>query len=51
MEKITRFAAIKRFFESDGGRKVTMEEMKQLEERGELAGLAAQELGVELIAG
>ncbi len=42
--------AIRTFFEADGGRKVNMEELKTLplEDRRELAALAAAQLGVEL---
>ncbi len=52
MEKMNRMKAIRTFFESDGGRKVSMDEMKALtvEDRKELAELAAKELGVELEA-
>ena len=51
-EKMNRMKAIRTFFESDGGRKVTMDEMKALtsEERKELAELSAATLGVELEA-
>ena len=50
MEKISRVAAIKRYFEADGGRKVEMREMQALskEEREYLAVEAAKQLGVEL---
>lgn len=50
MEVLTKMQAIKTFFESEGGRKVTMEEMKALtpEDRTELAELAARALRVEL---
>lgn len=50
MEKISKIKAIKLFFEADGGRKVTMEELKELnnEERREIGRMCADELGVEL---
>ncbi len=50
METISKVAAIKRYFELDGGRQLKMDELKQLtaEDREELAKLAAKELGVEL---
>lgn len=46
MEAPTNAAAIKAFFQSNGGRKVTMEEFKQLSkgEREELGQLAADAL-------
>jgi hypothetical protein len=46
---MTNVAAIKLFFESDGGRKVTMEEMKALsvDERAEIGKLCMEELIVE----
>ena len=49
-EKISKVIAIKRFFESNGGRKVGLEEFKQLtpEDRDELGPPAAKELGLEL---
>lgn len=49
---MTRVQAIKTFFESDGGRRVSMDEMKALtpEDRKELAELAAEKLGVTLDA-
>ncbi len=45
-----RIEAIKTFFEQDGGRKVTMDELKALstDSRQELGVLSAQALGVEL---
>ena len=45
-----RIEAIKTFFESNGGRKIQMAELKALSqaEREELATLAAKELGVEI---
>ncbi|MDD5510870.1 MAG: hypothetical protein PHI12_08670 [Dehalococcoidales bacterium] len=47
---ITSITAIKSYFEADGGRKVTLEEVKNLSkvERDELAQLAAKELGEEI---
>lgn len=47
---MTKFKAIKTFFEADGGRRVGMDELKALSEkdRQELGELAAKELGVEL---
>ena len=47
---MSNIEAIKTFFEKDGGRKVTMEELKTLTpfERSELAKLCAAQLGVEL---
>lgn len=51
MEQMTAIVAIKKFFESDGGRKIEMKELQALssEERQQLAKLAAVELNVELI--
>lgn len=51
MEKLTRVAAIKRFFEAEGGRKVTMSELKNLtnDDKQELGNLAAVELGCEIV--
>lgn len=49
--KVKKLAAIRQFFEAGGGRKVTMEEFKELiaaKGSEELAQLAAVELGVEL---
>lgn len=48
MEAPTNAAAIKAFFQSNGGRKVTMEEFKQLSkgEREELGQLAAEALSI-----
>lgn len=48
MEAPTNAASIKAFFQSDGGRKVTMEEFKQLSngEREELGQLAAEALSI-----
>jgi hypothetical protein len=47
---MTNIAAIKAFFEADGGRKIEMNEMRALtvEERAELAQMCAKALGVEL---
>ena len=47
---MTGIKALKTFFESDGGRRLTMDELKELskEERAELIALAAIELGVEI---
>jgi len=47
MEKITKIKAIKEFFEADGGRPVTMNEMRELtaDDRNELGVLAAKALG------
>ena len=47
---MTRVAAIRTYFEKDGGRKVNFSEIKELtaEDREELATAAARELGVEL---
>jgi hypothetical protein len=49
-EVIGRVKAIKLFFEADGGRKVTVPELKSLTEqdRQELAELCAAELGKKL---
>lgn len=50
METITVIAAIKTFFGQDGGRAVTMDELKALSktERDELGKLAAEALGKTL---
>lgn len=42
--------AIRAFFESDGGRKITMDEMKALsmEDKKELGALCAEKLGVTI---
>lgn len=53
MEKITKLAAIKQFFEADGGAKVEMRELvefKKIDPDGvqELGQLAAAALGKEL---
>lgn len=47
---MTTIAAIKAFFEADGGRKISMDEMRALtsDERAELGQLCAKALGVEL---
>ena len=47
---MTSIQAIKTFFEADGGKRVTMDELKKVpkDDRAELAELAAVELGVEL---
>jgi hypothetical protein len=44
--------AIKVYFEKDGGRTVTLQEMKELtrDDRQELGALAAKELGAEIKA-
>lgn len=49
-EQLNKIQIIKRYFEQDGGRPVTMQEMKELtkDDRHELAVLAAKELGVEI---
>ncbi len=49
-EKVSSVIAIKRYFETDGGRNVTLQEIKDLppEDRDELGPLAAKELGLEL---
>lgn len=50
MEKISMVAAIKRYFEADGGRPVKMDEMKALTagDREELGKACAAALGCEL---
>ena len=50
MEQLNRIQIIKRYFERDGGRPVSLQEMKELtrEDRVELADLAAKELDVEI---
>lgn len=55
MEKITKLAAIKQFFEADGGKKVEMSELVAYKKEhpdslAELAGMAATALGKELQA-
>jgi len=52
MEKISRIAAIKRYFELDGGRQVTMGEMKSLtkDDISWLATECAKALGCELMS-
>lgn len=49
-EKVSPAKAIRSFFEADGGRKLTVAELKELtvDERMELAYLAADALGVEI---
>ena len=46
---VTATQAIKKFFEADGGRRLSMEELKALthEERQELGELSAKALGEE----
>jgi hypothetical protein len=50
MEKVGNVAAIKRYFEADGGKKVTMDEMKALTaaDRDELGAACAAALGLEI---
>jgi hypothetical protein len=50
MESMTNAAAIKTFFEKDGGRKITMQELKDCSpaDRQELGKLAAEQLGVTI---
>lgn len=54
MQKISvnNIEAIKTYFEQNGGRKVTMTELKELTaaDRAELGQLAAKELGFEIIS-
>ena len=53
MEQMNKVQAIKRFFEAQPyGRKVEMLEMKALtiEDRSELGTLAAEAMGVEIVA-
>jgi len=52
MEEMTNVRAIKTFFEMDGGRKVDMQELKDLTtaDREELGRLAGIELGVEIVS-
>ena len=49
-EILNRIETIKRYFALDDGRPVTLQELKALtpEDRGELAALAAKEMGTEL---
>jgi hypothetical protein len=51
MEKMTNLKAIREFFEADGGRKITMSEMRELStsERNELGQLCAKALGKEIV--
>jgi hypothetical protein len=50
METMTPLKAVRTFFEQDGGRKLTMDEIKALtpEDRFELSELAGKALGVEI---
>ena len=50
MEQVSRVVAIKKYFEQGEGERVTMNELSKLtiEDREELATLAAVELGVEI---
>jgi hypothetical protein len=50
MEKISNVKAIKKFFEANDGRPVTMAEMRELStaERAELGRLCAEALGMEI---
>ncbi len=50
MRKMSRVKALREFFEADGGRRLSMEELKNLppEDRKELGDLAAEALGVEI---
>jgi len=50
MEEIGTVAAIKRYFETDGGKKIKMEEMQALskDERDELGALCAAALGATI---
>jgi len=52
MEQMTSVKAIRAYFEAEGGRKMTLKELRALsiEERQELAALYAKELGVELVS-
>ncbi len=52
MEKLNSISAIKKFFESSGGRKVEMSEFRALsmQERHELAKMCCAALGAELDA-
>lgn len=49
-ESMSRIAAIRKYFERDGGRKLSMDELRMLttQDRHELGQLAARELGVTL---
>ncbi len=49
-ETLNNVQAIRMYFAKDGGREVTLAEMKELtrEDRAELGALAAKELGVEI---
>ena len=46
----TKISAIKQYFEADGGRKVTMEELKALtsQDRTDLATLISQTTGIQI---
>ena len=50
MEKMSAIQVLKTFFEADGGRPLTVNELKELStaERRELAEMAAKVMGVEL---
>lgn len=50
--KLNNIQAIKEYFAKDGGRPVTMQELKDLskEDRAELGALAAKELGAEIVS-
>lgn len=52
MEKLNSVQTIKRYFEADGGRQVTMAEFRALsaDERMWLATEAAKAMGTELVA-
>ncbi|MHC4175916.1 MAG: hypothetical protein ACYSWU_00305 [Planctomycetota bacterium] len=49
-DTLSPLAALKKYMEADGGRKVSLAELKKLssEERRELGLLAAEELGVKI---
>lgn len=51
MERMTGLQALKQFLTKDGGRPLTMDEIKALssDERRELCEMASKELGVELV--
>jgi len=50
MEKTSNVGAIKRYFEEKGGRKITMQEMRELSQtdREEMGAMAAKALGLEI---
>ena len=52
METMSPLKAIRTFFEADGARKLSLDELKALtsEDRAELGKLAAEKLGVTLSA-